>query len=78
MFFITFLRLLFEILTWLILARIILSWIDQRQSWSITHLIQGVTEPILAPIRRILPSTGMLDLSPMILLLLLYVLKSVV
>jgi YggT family protein len=31
--------------------------------------VYDLTEPVLAPIRRLLPSTGMLDLSPLILLL---------
>ncbi len=53
----------------LIFARIILSWVSIG-SYEIRDLVYRLTEPLLAPIRRILPATGGLDLSPMILLIL--------
>jgi len=53
----------------LIFARIILSWVNVG-SYEIRDLVYRLTEPLLAPIRRILPATGGLDLSPMILLIL--------
>ena len=40
-------------------------------------LIYGITEPILAPIRRVLPSMGMLDLSPMVALIVMMVIREV-
>jgi YggT family protein len=66
-----------EILTLLVLTRILLSWFRPRyrtrsNSWffSIDEMVWRATEPMLAPIRNILPTGGMgLDLSPMILLL---------
>lgn len=56
----------------LLLIRIVLSWIvvDWRSNW-LTVLILELTEPLLSPIRRILPKTGPLDLSPLALLLIL-------
>jgi YggT family protein len=55
---------------WLILlGRVLLSWIDPRFERPISRFVYDLTEPVLAPIRRLLPSTGMLDLSPLILLL---------
>ena len=44
----------------------------------VVRLIQGVTEPILNPIRRLLPPMGGLDFSPMVVLLLARLLQGVV
>lgn len=67
-----------NILTWLIVARFLLSWFRPRyrtgnNSWffTIDEMLWRATEPMLAPIRRLLPTGGMgMDFSPMILLLL--------
>ncbi len=77
-FLITFFQLLFQILWIAIFGRIILSWIDQGGQWRITQILFEITEPILAPIRRIMPSMGMIDISPMIAILLLQLLSRVV
>jgi YggT family protein len=76
-FLITFFQLLFQILWIAIFARIILSWVDQGGQWRITQILLEITEPILAPIRRIMPNMGMLDLSPMVAILLLQLLSRV-
>lgn len=61
----------------LIIARVILSWVASPVSRNpFVQFIRGVTEPILAPIRSILPRTGMFDLSPMIALFAIYLLQS--
>lgn len=55
---------------WLIvLARVLLSWIDPRLERPISRFVYSLSEPFLAPIRNVLPRTGMLDLSPLVLLL---------
>lgn len=59
-----------------LIGRVILSWINVSPSNPISIFIFQVTEPILAPIRRILPKMGTLDLSPMIAILLITVIKS--
>ena len=54
-----------------IFARVILSWFPQTNySNPLVRFIFQVTEPILAPIRRLVPRLGTLDLSPMIALIL--------
>jgi YggT family protein len=50
----------------LILARVLLSYVDPRGRSRPASFIIQTTEPILAPIRRALPPTGMIDFSPMI------------
>ena len=67
----SFLQLLVTVLWVLVLGRVIVSWVDpmgrnQLSSW----LIQA-TEPMLAPIRRLMPKTGMIDFSPLVLMLVL-------
>lgn len=74
----TIINLLYYILFILILARVILSWINvsSYQVYQIRDLVFRLTEPILAPIRRLLPSTGGIDFSPMIVLLAAWFLRS--
>ena len=50
----------------LILGRVLVSWVDAQGRSALSIFLVQVTEPILAPIRRLLPRTGALDLSPMI------------
>lgn len=52
-------------LTWAIVARSLLSWFPIDQSSPLFQLLYRVTEPIIEPIRRVMPNTGMMDLSPM-------------
>lgn len=68
---------LFNIVWWLILASVIMSWliafniinIGNPTVRQIVRTINNLTDPLLAPIRRILPSMGGLDISPIILLI---------
>jgi len=63
----------------LIVARVILSWVASPTSRnSAVQLIRSATEPILAPIRSILPRTGVFDLSPMVALFAIYFLQSLI
>lgn len=53
----------------IVLGRVLMSWIDPRFEKPLSQLLYRLTEPFLAPLRRILPSPGMLDLSPLVLLI---------
>jgi YggT family protein len=64
-----FVQFLLIALNLLVLGRVLISWVDPQGRTEIGRLLIGVTEPLLAPIRRVLPQTGMLDFSPLILLL---------
>lgn len=68
------LNILADLLTMLILLRVILSWF-RHQAHGLMNLLYQVTEPILAPIRRAIPAMGMFDLSPIIALLIIKVLR---
>jgi YggT family protein len=66
------------VLVWLlVLGRVLISWVDPTGRTQAGRLLIGLTEPMLAPIRALLPRTGMLDLSPLVLLLVLGVLLRV-
>ncbi len=66
----------FKLYSYLILARIFLTWIPVDPHNPVVQFIYRVTEPILAPFRIILPLGGMgLDLSPIIVFFLLNLLQ---
>ena len=52
-----------------VLARVLLSWFDPAGRSPVAAFIISATEPLLAPIRRLLPRTGMLDHSPLVVFL---------
>jgi YggT family protein len=64
-FLITFLGLLLQILWLAILVRVILAWFPVDPSNPIVRIVWDVTEPVLAPFRRVIPRIGMFDLSPL-------------
>lgn len=66
---------LFQILTLAIIVRIILSFVDPRFRTPIGRIVFDLTEPIIEPIRRVVPPIGMIDLSPMVAILLIEVLN---
>ncbi|WP_192459147.1 YggT family protein [Musicola keenii] len=59
---------------WVIIVRSLMSWISQGRS-PVDYMLYQLTEPLMSPVRRILPSTGGLDFSPMVVILLLYLLN---
>ena len=60
------LALLFQFAYLLLIARVIISWVPQLQKNRIAHIIYDLTEPVLRPIRQILPPVGGLDLSVLV------------
>jgi YggT family protein len=60
-----------------LLARVLLSWfpiVDRSQQW--VRLIYQITEPVLRPIRNALPQSGMVDWSPTVVFLIIFVLMN--
>ena len=54
---------------WQVLVRVILSWVAPDPSNPVVRVGIQITEPLMAPVRRLLPDMGGLDLSPLIVLL---------
>jgi YggT family protein len=61
-----------------IVIRSLLSWFPIDRNNPFARLIYQFTEPLLEPVRRIMPRTGILDLSAMVVIILLYVMIQVV
>jgi YggT family protein len=75
-----------DLYTWIIIASAILSWLIAfnvvnirndvvRMIW---NGIYQITEPVLAPIRRRLPDMGGMDLSPIVLLLIVFLIQRII
>jgi YggT family protein len=64
-----FVQLLVTVLWLMIVGRVLLSWINPRFDGPVGRFLYETTEPLLAPIRRVLPQTGMFDWSPLVLML---------
>ncbi len=57
---------LFEVYSFILLARVLTSWVQVDPYNPIIRILHQLTEPLLAPIRRLLPQTGMMDFSPIV------------
>ena len=70
------LDILLTLYTWVIIAQAIISWVRPDPYNPIVRFLNGVTEPVLRPIRRRLPvSWGGFDFSPIIVLLIIIFLQ---
>jgi YggT family protein len=80
------LYILLSIIWWIIVIQAVMSWLiafnvintHNDMVRSIWQALDKITEPLYRPIRRILPDFGALDLSPLVVLLVLYILQTVV
>ena len=77
--------LLLSVMTWIIIIQAILSWlvafnvINTHNDFvrQLLYALARITEPLYRPIRRIMPDFGALDLSPLVVLLLLYIMRNI-
>ena len=75
-----------DIYWWILLATVVVSWltafdvINMRSNvaYSIWKWLNAMTEPLLGPIRSVLPSVGGLDISPLILMLIMQFLRDLI
>jgi YggT family protein len=70
-----FISVFFDLLTFAIIARVLLSWVPGISGGQIKMFLFDITEPFLAIFRRIVPRLGMLDISPIVALLALDLIK---
>ena len=59
-----------QLMFWLVVVRAILSWVDTYGASPVARVLSQLTDPLLRPVRRVIPPIGGLDLSPMALILL--------
>ncbi|WP_341912704.1 YggT family protein [Ferrovibrio terrae] len=75
-----------ELYTWVLIASAILSWLiafnvintRNRFVYAVGDFLYRITEPVLRPIRRILPNLGGIDISPIVLILLILFLRQLI
>ncbi len=75
-----------QLYIWVVIIGAVLSWLiafnvintQNRFVYTVVDIIYRVTEPALAPLRRILPDLGGIDISPVVLLLLLYFVQNLI
>lgn len=70
-FIVVFAQLFVTVLWLLVVGRVLLSWINPAFDGPVGRFLFATTEPLLAPLRRFLPSNGTLDFSPLVLLVIL-------
>ena len=63
---------LVNLLAFAIFARAILSWFPIDRNGPVVHAIEAITDPVLDPLRRVLPTVGMIDISPMVAIIALF------
>ncbi len=66
------------VLQFAIIARALFSWFDPTGRTPIGALLIRITDPIIVPIRRVLPSAGFMDFSPMVALLIIFLLQGLI
>lgn len=59
----------FTVLVWLVIGRCILSFIPHNPYQPIIKFIYDITEPVMSPFRRLLPTAGAIDFSPILAIL---------
>lgn len=75
--FLGFVYYLCRILVFAIFVRAILSWFAISRYNPVTVLLDDITEPVLSPLRRVVPVLGMFDITPLIAMIILYFIPSV-
>jgi YggT family protein len=70
--------LVFTLLIFAIIARAIVSWLPMDRYHPAIQILDSITEPILAPLRRVIPPVGMMDITPIIALIGLQILQTII
>lgn len=68
-------NLAFEIYQYILIARILMSWVPDMERTSLGQLLYKITEPYLSIFRRFIPPLGFIDLSPIVAIFALYLIQ---
>ncbi len=71
------LNIFLDLFTVLIFLRVIFSWMV-RERGALMHFLIQATDPLIVPLRKVLPMVGMIDFSPMFAIILLDVIRKIV
>jgi len=69
------LQMVFQIYTLILIVRVLITWVNPDPFNPVVQFLARVTDPVLEPLRRVIPSIGPFDLSPLVALLLLQALQ---
>lgn len=72
---------LLQLYVFVLLVRIVLSWFPLEPGGAMATVngyLRAVTDPVLDPVRRLLPRVGMLDLSPLVVLIVIQVIQAII
>lgn len=69
--------LILQLFSMLILARVLMSWVQIDPYHPVAQFIHNTTEPFLRPIRDVLPPAGGMDFSPMVLMIIVIIIGQV-
>ena len=80
------LLLILDIYVWIIIASVAFSWLiafgvlntNNEQASNLIRLLEKATQPIYTPLRRFIPSIGGIDITPMIVIFAIFILRDVV
>ncbi len=67
---------LVQFLAFAIFARAIVSWFPIDKNGPIVQFLNAVTDPVLEPLRKVIPPIGMIDITPMLAMLMLFFVAS--
>jgi len=66
-----------EVYGWIVLISVLLSWFIQDPYHPVRQGVDNLVRPLLNPIRSVMPTTGMFDFSPIVLILILQLVSNV-
>lgn len=66
---------LLDLYSIVVLVAVVASWVQLSASNPVGRIVYGLTEPLLEPIRRVLPAVGGIDFSPLVLLIIVQLVK---
>ena len=69
--------LLLQIAGFAIFARAIISWFPIDRDGPVVQALNAITDPILEPLRRVIPPIGMIDITPMVAMISLFVISGI-
>ncbi len=65
----------FTIYTWVLIIRVLISWVSPDPFNPVVQFLMKATDPVLEPLRKVIPPLGPLDISPIVAVLILQALQ---
>ncbi len=69
------LQMFFQVYTLILIVRVLITWVNPDPFNPVVQFLSRVTDPVLEPLRRVIPPLGPIDISPIVALLILQALQ---